>query len=347
MTDVKAEKGKKSVCAMIGWHLKICLLSVVLFSATDAWATSSSMSHSRQSLTALTKTFGFLMGQQATLSRIQRTYPSMATECEIARTTFNAAFPNVQKRLERELVAAFGNAGFDSFKASLEDKIKQSLETQKIDESLSADFLNTVMSRSIGKELDADIWKTMLAANYFERPVDEFLDGHVKRFSSDGSGKSLGARFTLKVPISWESADGVRPNVVTKWVSENGNGPNTVMVQVWSMGGEEVTAQDVREFATPASIKSLIPDIGEVISSKSFVHEGNPAVVMDYRMKVDRVGILRSTRAQSYMIYTKNAAINLTCMTVVAEANNSQVDAKFNPMKPVCLQIANSLTLFN
>ena len=287
------------------------------------------------------------MGQKATLSRIQKTYPDMATECELARNTFDAAFPYVQARLERELTTAFGGPGFESLNASLEEKIKQSLEAQKIDESLSADFLNAVMSRSIGKDLDADIWKTMLAANYFERPVDEFLDGHVKRYSADGSGKSLGARFTLKVPISWESADGVRPNVVIKWVSENGNGPNTVMIQVWSMGGEEVTAKDVGEFATPASIKSLIPDIGEVISSKSFVHEGNPAVVMDYRMKVDRVGVLRNTRAQSYMIYTKNSAINLTCMTVLAEASNSEIDAKFNPMKPVCLQIANSLTLFN
>ena len=304
------------------------------------------MSDSRQSLKSLTNAYGFFLGQERTLKRIEETYPDLQIAVNQARVSFDAALPFAFDKISGEIQRYFGDSNFAKLNSETENKFAELLDSQPITRELSLDFLAEIQNRKRGIGVDPEIWATILAANYSNTPVNEFLDGHVDRFSTDGTGKALGEKFTLKIPTSWKGMEGVRPRVLRKWISESGNGPNSVMVQVWSLDGQQVTEADIQEMIESPDTSALVPNGGNVVEVRKLMHENHPGVLIDYRIDINRVGIERNTRTMTYMIFKNESAIMLSCMTVMAEVSVDKIDTHFRPMKPLCRQVMNSLTFF-
>jgi len=59
---------------------------------------------------------------------------------------------------------------------------------------------------------------------YRAQPHREFLDGYVREYTSDGSGKARGIKLALQYPVTWQANAGRRPHVLQILQSNQGNG---------------------------------------------------------------------------------------------------------------------------
>ena len=96
--------------------------------------------------------------------------------------------------------------------------------------------MQLVRARAKG-DLPTPVIQTLLMfkPRYIRSPTAEFSDGYRQRYESAGTGKAKGVAFNLQVPISWKAMEGNRPNVVAKFVSENGRGLEFFVVLIRAM----------------------------------------------------------------------------------------------------------------
>ncbi|RJP31871.1 MAG: hypothetical protein C4547_15005, partial [Phycisphaerales bacterium] len=71
---------------------------------------------------------------------------------------------------------------------------------------------------------------SVCAADQSKDLTREFIDGRRLTFSTKDHPKARGANFTIAYPSSWKAAEGERPHIVQKFVSEGGRGFEIVMI---------------------------------------------------------------------------------------------------------------------
>ena len=103
-----------------------CLATVYLL---PSWA---ALNHNQNSIKALSKAYGFLLGQEYSLKRIESTYPALRLPVETARLAFGASFPGVKEKIERELSQGMGEANFRKVRRELENKLAKLLRQQPL-----------------------------------------------------------------------------------------------------------------------------------------------------------------------------------------------------------------------
>lgn len=132
--------------------LGLALLATVC--SLPAW---SGLNHNSNSLKALSRTYGFLLGQEYSLKRIDKTLPSLRNQVEVARLTFGSNFAGVREKLEQELVLAMGDSNFQKLRGELEKKLAQLLGQQALTVEIAQQFLEQVRARAKGGEMETDV----------------------------------------------------------------------------------------------------------------------------------------------------------------------------------------------
>ena len=74
------------------------------------------VNHNQNSIKGLSKAYGFLLGQEYSLRRIEKAYPAIRIQVEVARLTFGGSFVGVKVKLEQELVQAVGESNFQKLR---------------------------------------------------------------------------------------------------------------------------------------------------------------------------------------------------------------------------------------
>ncbi len=325
----------------------ICLLRFLLmFSgiAFPCW-TYAALTHTQPSVKAISKVYGFLLGQNFSLTRIERTYPEMAMQVEMARLTFNAAFPDIQKKLEAELVSAINDGNFKKIKTELEQKLRDVLSKQQITPHLARQFLEQVKARAKGDEMELDVLRYLLAVQYSANPVGEFSAQFRQRFRTDGSGKAQGIRLGLQLPRSWLANEGERPHIVQKWTSEGGTGDSIVMLDIRDAEGYNPTRNDIERFVKSGEVHDIVPEGGVFHEAGTFSMEKRTGFWVDMSVRLERAGIRMYQRSRIHQLFINGKAVGLMCMSFSRQDEPQKADAAAKLNKPICQQVLNSLVL--
>ena len=301
--------------------------------------------HRRAFSIAIYEAYGFLLGQEFSLARIERTYPDAAIQVEHARANFNSVFPDIKKKLEAELTTALTEPKFKALRAEMDNKIRPLLTKQQLTPQLAQQFLEQVKARAKGDDMEPDVLRYLLAVRYAANPVAEFGDGFRQRFRTDGTGKSQGIRLVLQLPRSWIAKEGERPHIVQKWINEGGTGSSIIMLDIRDGQGYNPDRREMERFVKSGEVREAVPDGGTMHGAGTFTMEQRTGYWIDMSVKLERAGFRMYERGTMHQLFINGKAVGLLCMSYAKEDEHQIADAAAKLNKPICQQVLNSLAL--
>ncbi|MBL8525566.1 MAG: hypothetical protein JNN20_17945 [Betaproteobacteria bacterium] len=296
------------------------------------------------SIKGMAQTYGFLLGQEYSLSRIEKEFPELTGEVELARAQFGSTFPYIKPKLETQLKQAMGEKSFLETISTLQTKNKGNLGRQQITREIAGNFLQQVKARSKG-EIESPVLEYLLTVKYAANPVGEFADRFRQRYETDGTGKSQGLKVSLQLPRSWLGQNGERPHVVQKWVSENGTGLETIHIDIRDGHGYNPTKKEMEEFVRSGEVKGAIPDGSLYIASGNFTLEKQNGYWVQISTPLERAGMKMYQNALMYQFFFRGKAIGIMCQAGGSENEKSKIDDAFKRIQPLCQQVLNSVVL--
>ena len=314
--------------------LWLCIVPLVATSANFNTAT----------VKGISTAYGFVLGQEVSLARIEKEYPDLSANVMLVRAQFGGDFPDIQVKLEAWLKDALGDKGFTVLAARMKANVGEMLARQKITKASAIDFLDQVKNRSKGA-IESPVLEYMLAVTYQNNPLREFGDGFRQRFQTDGSGKSQGIKINLQLPKSWTGKDGERPHIVQKWVSLNSEYFEIIQLIVMDAEGYNPSKQEMLQFVANGEAKSAIPDGSTYVASGHFSAEKQTGYWVEMKMPVERAGFTMYQETLMYQLFFRGKGIAILCSTGGKVDEPLKVAEAFKRMKPLCQQVLNSLVL--
>ncbi len=189
------------------------------------------------------------------------------------------------------------------------------------------------------------------ACNAVAQPnaLEEFLSGHKETFSTQGHAKAKGVNLRISYPKSWAAMEGERPNMVQKFVSENGRGLEMATIITRSIPAAEAVELSSREaqqeFFAPSNITHLAPDGAALISTERTEIEGLPAGSLECSMEVQRAGMRLFTRTWMLIFLSGDTLVNVSFQVGDIAANKDGVSKRMESMRPLFFHMANSIVL--
>lgn len=323
-------------------HAKRSFLILLAFAAVPA--VSFAINFNPTSVKGLAQSYGFVLGQEFSLSRIDKEFPELSGAVELARAQFGSTFPDIKTKLEMQLKNAMGEKLFQKTATNLRKKLRDTLSRQQITKEIAANFLEQVKNRSKG-EIESPVLEYLLAVKYTDNPVGEFADGHRQRYQVDGSGKSQGIKLNLQLPRSWAAKEEMRPHIVNKWVSENGTGLEIILLDIRDGQGYNPTKKEIEEFVRSGEVKETVPDGATYVASGNFGLEKQTGYWVQMAMSFERAEMKGYQDALMYQFFFHGKAVGLMCQAAGPETEKPKINEAFKRIRPLCQQVLNSLVL--
>lgn len=185
---------------------------------------------------------------------------------------------------------------------------------------------------------------------YEEKPHLEFSDGFIKTFYSKGHSKSKGINFKIKAPLSWANEEGERPNIITKFISENGNGFEMVTITIKNMSmlfDKELANQVIDEVVRTKSYDDFTLPSSTLIEAKKVMFEGWSGLSLRSKIKRQRVDLVINQEALTYCIIYKDKLILINFSVGNLSIAQEDLEKRFEKFKPLFFKIANSFVIEN
>lgn len=258
--------------------------------------------------------YGFYLGQDYSLSEISKKYPSLSGLALIAEKEFSATFKSSIEGMDA-IMMKHVKSEWQKIKNQLTKQIAGSINIDQITESQARQFIELVRQRAKGN-IESPVIEILLIfkSGYEKNPEREFLDGYKYKYTTNGSGKAKGVAFSIESPKTWAAKEGNRPNIVQKFVSENGRGLELLLILIKKIPlrpGEKITEKDVSEILNPKDIKDFLPDGAAHIKSGQLTIENLPGFWVHFRMNMSRVRNSVSMETIMYTIFYKNKMIQI------------------------------------
>lgn len=296
-------------------------------------------------LPGLAEAYGFVLGQKLSLERIAREYPDLARDALLARLSFERTFGDIHGKLRPKMVAFMGEELFQQFLSDVTAQLEQINGQQEITREIADQFLEEVGSRRAKGDIYSPTLEYLLAIRFGDNPAQEYTKGFRQRYHTDGTGKSLGVILNLQLPKSWQELEGNRPHIVRKWKSEAGTGMELIMLQVRGTEGVSVTRADVAEMMQSGEIEGLIPEGGALLDYGMVSVEGLPGYFMDFDVLMERAGMAVYQKMRQYSFFYHDRMISVQCSAGALESDYESAEARFERVKPLCVQVFNSVVL--
>lgn len=289
----------------------ILLLLVLMVSPLNAYA---EIKLSNPLAKDIGQAYGFYLGQNYFLSEISKKYPSLSGLALIAEKEFSATFKSSIDGMDA-LMAKYAKSEWNKIKAQLTTQIASSINIEQISETQARQFVEQVRERAKGN-IESPVIETMLLfkSGYEKNPEREFLDGYKFKYSTNGAGKAKGVAFSIESPKTWVAKEGNRPNIVQKFVSENGRGLEFLLILIKEIPlqpGEKITEKDISEILNPKDIQDFIPDGGVYLNSGKLTLENLPGFWVHFKMDMARMRNTVGMETIMYTIFYKNKMIQI------------------------------------
>ena len=297
-------------------------------------------------INTLGRTYGYIKGQQFSLNRIRKLFPDLENEVTKSELEFSISFKKASDRITKELEEILGNE-FRSFEDQMAEKLKSTLGNQKIDKQTALLFFEEIKSRAKGN-IESPVLETLLTYQFIDTPEKEFLKGYVKTYSTKGHPKSKGVTINSKLPLSWKQQEGDRPNIIQKFVSENGSGQEIVLFMVKDLelpSGYKITQSELDDFFVESELREMIAEGSEFISAKRISLDNHTGGQIIYKTVQERLDFTITMQSVQFITIYNGKMIFLQCM-VSAEPDENLTE-RFDLFLPIFRQIANSMILMD
>lgn len=289
----------------------ILMLLVLVVSSPNAFA---EIKLSNALAEDIVRAYGFYLGQNYSLTQISKKYPSLSELTLIAEMEFLATFKSSIEGMDA-LMGKYAKSEWNKVKTQLTTQITSSINIEQISETQAHQFVEQVRERAKGN-IESPVIETLLLfkSGYEKSPEREFLDGYKFKYSTNGAGKAKGVAFSIEAPKTWVAEEGNRPNIVQKFVSENGKGLESLLILVKEVPlppGEKITEKDILEILNPKDVQDFIPDGGVYLDSGKLTLENLPGFWVHFKVDMARVRNTIGMEAIMYTIFYKNKMIQI------------------------------------
>ena len=294
----------------------------------------------------LIKAYGYLIGQEYSLSKILEFNPNLKSEVVKARLNFNSTFGKAEKNIELELESLFGD-NFNTYKSQMVKQLKEMTAISTYEKEKSLVFLKEVDKRAKGK-IEKPILETLLTFQFIDNPSKEFTTGFLKSYTTKGHSKSKDVIINAKVPLSWKQEEAERPNIVQKFTSNNGKGLEGILFLVKDSGLPEdyiITEEELNEFFTVNELKQMIPDNNDFVSAQKIYLDGQIGGEITFTTTRKRLDFSITMKSIYFITIVEGKMFFLQCM--VSSSNNQDLADRFNLFLPLFKKVANSLVFPN
>lgn len=303
-----------------------------------------SFGRSEGALMGLGRAYGYLLGQDYTLKRIAKLYPSLQVPVKSAELEFSAMYgSSIKDRLIEAMTEGIGSEKVRQITIQMDSSIAKQVNSTTITQQDAVNFITEVNSRAKG-QVDGHVLPYFVAAKYKGQPASEFSAKMRQRFNTQGHPKSLGLNLVLDLPVSWVAAEGERPHIVQKWKSMAGYGQQLITLDIRETG-EKVSTQALQELVASGEIKTLAPPGATFINGGTQTVESLPGYWLDYSTAVERAGMQIYLVGRINAFFTSDKAFIISCMTTIDQGRKAEADKDFAKIKALCPMIVNSVVL--
>lgn len=300
-------------------------------------------------MSALAKSWGYYQGQIYRLDRVEKHYPDLQANVFIARQEFTAAFPDFEENVRRTFLS-WGAKEEDvvSMRKSMMDSLTPMIDREPIGRESAQVFVETVRQRAKGKDIPEDILQYLLATAFMDRPEQEISRGWREEFTTLNHPKAKGVTVQLKLPKSFKRQEGNRPNVVSKWTSEAGNGIEILMLIVLNSEDNPLSRKQIEDdiqLGDRSEIKQSLKDAGTVVSLRPFTQELAAGYIAETQSDLERAGLETSVRQLQFVLFTPGHTIMFSCHVGARRGEALQLESRMKRLSGLCRQVANSLVL--
>lgn len=294
----------------------------------------------------VSQAYGYLMGQEYTLSLIKSKYQYLVPNIAKVQIAFNLAFGSSKEGMKNYLIETLSENNFNSYVEKSMTEISKVLGGQSFTEEIATNFLSEIESRAEGN-IASPILETLLSFQYFTQPHQEHLNGFTRIFKTKGHSKSKNTDWQIEVPISWRPAEGDRPNIIQKFTSDFGDGSQSIMLMVKEMPlpkGYKFSKQELNELFTEKEMKNMVPEGGKFISFTKMILDNNVGGMLQIEQKVSRLDLEMKIRMLQFMFIRSNKMYILQG-AVASEKPESDFALEMKKYLPLYKLVANSIVV--
>jgi len=297
-------------------------------------------------LEELSKTLGFCMGQQFTLERIKKAFPDLALPAQKAMLTFKASFGSAEENINNVLQDTLKKR-YPEYTIKMKKQMQSTLSSQTLNRQDAVKFLSEVESRAKG-QIPSPILETLLTYQFIDKPTEEFTKGYTRVFRTKEHLKAKGCDFQISYPASWMAKEGERPNIIQKFISQNGHGLEVVILMVKDIqlpSGYKVSQKELDEFFTENELGEMVPQGAKVISAKPIVLDNHKGGMIIFDQTLQRLDMTINMRNLHFITISSNKIIFVQCMVSSLSEKETELDKHFNRFEPLFKLIANRFVL--
>jgi hypothetical protein len=298
---------------------------------------------SKNSISGVAQAYGFLVGQDSYLKYIVERFPELKKDAKIASLKFEATFPGIRDKLERELNRMGGMETVQSLSPGLMKDLRNEVYGKGFLKRNARLFIDEVLQRADGN-IYSPVLEYLLTVQYADNPFGEFRDGFSKAYKTNGHEKSRNIKMLVRIPKSWKGSEGSRPHIVQKWIDENGGGRNMITLLIMDAEGFNPTKEDIKYLISSGKLKEGIPKDAVYNSAGAFTIEGVPGFWIKQDLVMERAGVEYQQKIIQYSFVYGGSSIQLMCHSG-GVLGASDIQENFEKIEPLCLAILNSVVL--
>lgn len=298
----------------------------------------------------MNRAYGFCKGQSFSLNRIQKEFPELQNLAKITEYEWNANFGGSCKSIEAKIAMLIGDK-WSSEKEKLLKIITENLNKTRISKDIALAFFDLVKKRAKG-EIEFPELATLLIfkPEFQDNPAAEMSYGFKKKYKTQNHSKAKGIDFQIQYPMSWKTAEAERPNIVQKFISENGLGGTSVLVIVKDIplyNGRKLNAREKASIFTQKSIQEFIPEGGTFVSFKPIVLDAQKGGMLVFDQTLERIDLKLKTRSINFITIYEDKMITISGYVDSLDGSQAQLNEKFKKLEPLFKLIANSFVIQN
>jgi hypothetical protein len=293
--------------------------------------------------------YWYCVGQELSIERLSNKFAQLRKRLLTAQLEFDSRFKPAIKMIDQVLTEK--NRPWVGSKANLQAEVRKQINVQQITADQAEAYAAEVEKRARG-EIPSPILETLLMfhPDYIRAPAEEYLAGFKREYRSDGSGKATGVKVGIVYPMSWKADESRRPNIVKKFVSENGHGlevVSIVILEVPSSVQSPVTAKDVEEIRQ-ARIWESVAVGAKTLDSGTVRLLGQPAIWGEYTWRTNQAGIDIELHGFDLMFIYGSRLVGVSFQNAISPLDsNETTQRKFERYAPLFQLMISSIDVFN
>jgi hypothetical protein len=159
----------------------------------------------------------------------------------------------------------------------------------------------------------------------------------------------LGANFQLKYPLSWQSKEGDRPEILRQFVSENGRGRESISLFVSEIPPAYVpNSKDLDEMFSEEGIKVMVEAMqpgAKIISAKPIVLDLRKSGMFVMDFTIQQLEHVVKMRSLGFLTVVGNKSINLIGYVSAQPNKEGELAERYMKFEPLFKLVANSFVV--